>query len=80
MASSHYRITALDLPTCQRGKIQKNEQNIKSNDFQILDKGQYRTVIIDTKEANYIKPTIAMEAFTGCSAGKRPSLGGVLMN
>lgn len=76
MASSHYRITSLDLPTCQRGEIQKNEQNIKSNDFQILDKGQYRAVITNTKEANYIKPTIAVEAFTGCSAGKRPSLGG----
>ena len=37
MASSHYRITSLDLPTCQRGEIQKNEQNIKSNDFQMKE-------------------------------------------
>lgn len=78
MASSHHRITLLGLPTCQRGEIQKNEQNFKSNNFQILDKGQKRTVITDTKGTNYVKPMIALEALAGCSAQKRPNLGGGL--
>lgn len=78
VASSHHRITLLGLPTCQRGEIQKNKQNVKSNNLQILDKGQNRTVITDTKETNYIKPVIALEALSGCSAQKRPNLGGGL--
>lgn len=78
MASSHYRITSLDLPTCKGVKSRKNEQNIKSNDFQILDKKRTVQGCDHQHKTNYIKPTIAVEAFTGCSAGKRPSLGGGL--
>lgn len=79
MASSHYRITSLDLPTCQEGEIQKNRTKIlKAMIFKILDKGQYKGCDHQHKGSKLHKAYGAVEAFTGCSAGKRPSLGGGL--
>ena len=61
MASSHYGITAIRLSFLPKGvcrKPQKTEQNIGSNYFQTLDKGQHRTVF--PKGINDIKPMIAL--------------------